>query len=369
MKLKEIIRTVIFLLLVGVVLYFLCDLFEYGNNYITKRYKTYKELEDNTVDAVFIGTSGVDRSWIAPKAYDEVGITVYPFSVDALPSWLVLDMVKEARRYQNPKLYIIDMRCFASPLSPKSSLSENRARRVIDMLNFFSPNRFDAIRRTISVMDEKYEADEEYTTEDLTYYLSFLKYHDKWNEEDFTFEDIGSVSSAHMGMYFVKKFVKQKKISAITEVSGTRELDEINARYLEELLEYAKEENLQLLFVDTPHKVSDDVAQCTNMLCSILDAEGIPYVNTNTDEWLAKLNLNFKTDFYEKSHTNYYGAEKFTAVFEQYLAENYQLPDRRTDESCKSDWDGIYAKSKKTLKKYAKSYADKDEDYDMSFWK
>ena len=85
MNFKQIIKIVLFTLIFGVILYFLCDIFEYKNNYMAKGYESYKACEDDTVDAVFIGTSGVSRSWIAVQAFEDYGMTVMSFAVDALP--------------------------------------------------------------------------------------------------------------------------------------------------------------------------------------------------------------------------------------------------------------------------------------------
>ena len=108
----QVAKVVVFLGIFCVILYFLCDIFEYSNGYMSQRYELYKSFEPDTIDAVIIGTSGVDRSWIAAKGFDKFGLAVYPLSIDAMPCWTVLDMIKEAFLYQNPKLVVIDMRTF-----------------------------------------------------------------------------------------------------------------------------------------------------------------------------------------------------------------------------------------------------------------
>ena len=69
---QQITKVVAFCLIVCIMLLCLCDLFEHNNlsNY-SRRIHTYRTLEEDTVDAVFLGTSGVDRYWIAAKAYEE----------------------------------------------------------------------------------------------------------------------------------------------------------------------------------------------------------------------------------------------------------------------------------------------------------
>ncbi len=92
-----------------------------------------------------------------------------------------------------------------------------------------------------------------------------------------------------------------------------------------------------------------------NTLAGILEKEGFDYVSYNTPE--ADEEYNFYrgaefSDFYNAAHVNYYGAEKYTAIFAEYLAEHYDLPDRRGEEAVKKDWDGIYAKIKSKIAAY-----------------
>ena len=95
------------MLILGVIVYFLCDIFEIKNGYMSKGYASYKNFEEDTIDAVFIGTSGVNRSWIAVEAFDLYGMTVATLSTDALPCWITLDMIKEAYKYQNPNINLL----------------------------------------------------------------------------------------------------------------------------------------------------------------------------------------------------------------------------------------------------------------------
>ena len=54
------------------------------------------------------------------------------------------------------------------------------------------------------------------------------------------------------------------------------------------------------------------------------------------------VDLDLNTDFYNAGHVNFYGAQKFTKVFGDYLVENYNLADHRKDEHIKENWDGVH---------------------------
>ena len=74
---RQFLGAVSFFLIVAIMVFGLCDLFEMENtsNY-NKRYYTYRNFPEDTVDAVLLVTSGIDRYWIPSPAYEEYGITV-----------------------------------------------------------------------------------------------------------------------------------------------------------------------------------------------------------------------------------------------------------------------------------------------------
>ena len=385
----QIAKIVIFLGIFCVMLYFLCDIFEYGNNYIAQRYKLYKSFEPDTIDAVIIGTSGVDRSWIAAKGFDKFGLAVYPLSVDAMPCWTALDMIKEAYKYQNPRLVILDMRMFViyDP-STKVSLSKTRARRVIDTLDFFSPNRLSAINKTQKTINE---ADPEESRFDPSYFFSFMQYHSKWADEGFKpFKEIGSKPSKYLGFYMTSSSIKEKKLKESEWTDERLELTDIAAESLDEILDYCNKNNIELLFLDSPHYMSENEVKRTNALCDILDSKGIRHVSYTGPEWyfdengfydvitedengkfvvdhngiilrysdrekavtyLTKHTFNRKIHFYDSSHLNFEGAAIFTRLFGDYLVNNYDLPDHSEDPKYE-EWENVYKAIKKKIKKY-----------------
>ena len=86
---KQILRCIAFVVAVFMTIVLMCDLFEYENNKnFDKNAYTYRNLPENILDGVYIGTSGVDRYWIAAKAYEEYGLSIHASSYDALPAWL-----------------------------------------------------------------------------------------------------------------------------------------------------------------------------------------------------------------------------------------------------------------------------------------
>ena len=384
-------KVVLFLGIFCVIIYLLCDIFEYHNNYLSQRYKLYKEFEPDMIDAVIIGTSGVDRSWIAAKGYDKFGLAVYPLSIDAMPCWTALDMIKEAYRFQDPKLIILDMRMFVvDDPSNNLDLSKTRARRVIDTLNFFSPNRLDAINRTLKIINDADPEEEEHSY-DLSFFLTFIQYHSAWADEDFEFlSEIGSKPSKYLGFYLTRNSIVEKKLKKTKWTKKRMDLTPIAEESLYEVLDYCRDNGIDLLFIDSPHYLDEDEVKKTNRLCDILDSRDIKWVRYSGSEWynnekgfddqitltddgmyvvtfngvtwefenkelaeeyLTKHTFNRKLHFYDSAHLNFEGAAIFTRLLGDYLVTNYDLGNH-TDDPRYEDWVKVYSKIKRKIKTY-----------------
>ncbi len=368
------IRVIAFWLVVLSVVYVLCDIFEYKIDRGSQSLQTYYSLEDDTVDAIFLGTSGVDRYYNSAKGFEEYGVTGFNYSSEGFASWLALPMLKDALKTQSPKVIVIDMRLFTVKYKGTVPDYEVRARRIIDALNFFSPTRFEAINRTYEVIQEnkpkpKNEKEEKQDkNKGLEYYLSFvfsfIKYHSRWektadnmtaeekkNVDGFTFTQIGNPKNEHMSFYLTKAFSlrKMSEVPQKVKTDKREKLDKVCEKYLLELLDYLdKNIDAEILFLDTPHYHTEESMARTNTLCDILDERNYGYLVMEVDEEI----YDGKNDFYNEGHVNFYGAEKFTEGFARYLKETYNLPDRREDEKCKDDWFGPYDVIKKQIAKW-----------------
>lgn len=344
---KEFGRFVSFVLVVCIALYVMCDLFEQENtNNIDQRFTTYRNLNENTVDAVWIGTSGVDRYWIPAKAYEEHGLTLYTLASDGLPAWLFTDVIKEAYTYQNPKLIIVDIRAYGQS-DDDPNIVDVRVRRLLDAMDFLSANRFRTALKTMRVFHENYEG----KSFELSYLLPYIKYHSMWNNYDYALANHwGNKEHEHLGFFMhpTKSIKVTPHDNIVTDSDYYEELDPLAKASLYDLLDYSKANNIELLFIDTPQFRGTTEMGRTNSLIKLLEEEGLNYISyCETDEagnFIHAPNLDPKADFYDDGHTNYYGAEKFTEIFSAYLTEQYHFPDRRSDPAVQEDWDGVYEK-------------------------
>ncbi len=351
---KQILRCVGFMLCLVMLTVLMCDLFECSNTrYCDKNMYTYRNLPKDSVDAVFLGTSGVDRYWIGAKAYEEYGMTVYNVSYDGMVSWLYTSLMDEVLSRQDPELVLIDLRPFYQDNTDLPTMS-SRARFVIDSLPFFNINRVKAAFRTMEFM---HESDEENPKFDASYLLSFIKFHTKWADDYSLYDNLGSKDQM-FASYFMwnKRTLKVAPQKSVVFKSDLyKELDPFSEEALYEVIDYIEENDLQVLFVDTPKFMNEKENGRANTVYDILEENNLKYLNfyvPDSDEFT--IDLDKDHDYYDGNHVNYFGAQKFTAALSKYLDENYDLPDNRDNPNAKEFWDGKYDKIKNEIKYFEK---------------
>ena len=64
-----------------------------------------------------------------------------------------------------------------------------------------------------------------------------------------------------------------------------------------------------------------------NTMKDIIEERGYRFFNAN--EHYDEMAIDFSTDFYNGYHVNCYGAKKYTRFLEEYIIDNYDMPDNR----------------------------------------
>lgn len=344
---QQFFRVVAFLLVLASMFVLLCDLFENHENAIVEpRFDAYYDLEEDTLDLAFVGTSGMDRYWVAPKAYEEYGIASYSLSSNANPAWFIKIFIKEIEKHQkNVKLLVVDMRPFVVDyVDAEKRVFDIKSRRVIDALPFFSQARFEAINKALEVISENFEDTSRF---DISYFINFIRYHSRWSEDNFSIEkELNNDPSEYMGTYLYKSLSLRTMDQPIPvyETDARAALDPISEEALYEVLDYLVDKDYEILFLNTPHSQKKLETERMNTVRDILEERGFKYLDCPVDPEVYDL----QNDFYNTGHVNYYGSEKFTAWFTDYIYENYELPDHRGDDNY-YQWVGTYDKVKETI--------------------
>lgn len=320
---KNFIKSIIFIIIFCVLWKIVFNVLWLGKTNISFFYDEPK----NSLDVAYIGSSNVLAHFNAPLAYDLYGFAVSILSTNSQPFSSTKYLIEESKKYQNPKLYVIDIARVGDNFAENS---EGGQRSVLDSLKN-SKNRIDAINGILKYTDLKKE-------DYINYYFSFLLYHNRW--KDISFGGYSAFYPYYKGYLFDKERCKIAEQEPHQWSNEKTELKQENKEVLEDLIDYIKTNNLEVLFVVPNRVFLDD--KSINSAISIIEENGFKVINFNT---LENFKIDYERDFYNRAHLNVWGATKYTKYFAKYLKEHYDLPDHRGD-SRYSSWVDEYKRFK-----------------------
>lgn len=332
-SLKAVSFFIIFLVLLVTVSYILRP---YSGSASRKNLCGFYAEEKDSLDVVFIGSSAVFAFWEPMEFWKKYGVTSYDFATGTMPPQVMKYCMKEIKKTQDPDVFVVDLRSFNAggiKFSKKQSVNnmylEVPLRNVTD--NFkYSMNRFQMIADCVPDMYDK-----------VPYYLDIMKYHTEWTRLKDKQSLLFAANESHdslKGFKFVDK-VKKVKYEDQSGIKSKADLsDEIEA-ILYDLLDYCKEEDLQVLFLVNSYCQEKEHKEMYNSIADVVGEYGYNFLNTN--DYYKEMGLDHTTDYYDRSHVNIFGADKYTEFVGKYLMDHYTLEDKRGQEAYAS-WDEDY---------------------------
>lgn len=284
----------------------------------------YSEPED-TIDVVFIGGSSTFVFWAPYIAWNEWGMASYDFATNSMSPALLMGMVEEARKTQDPELFVIDLRALEVRETHPDFYAEAYIRNITDSLKY-SVNRI----KTINYAFSYEQSGSQYNLEN---YLDLMMYHATWQKLNYLNFDYASnkmeqpLKGFEMANIAYHEPFEMKDYSDITEKSA---LSDSTNQILIDLLEYCKENDLNVLFTLNPfYQENEDVKKTYNYVAEVVGSYGYTFLNTN--DYYEEMEIDFSHDFYNRDHVNLYGAEKYTALLGRYIVQNYSITDHRQE--------------------------------------
>ena len=298
------------------------------DGYSVRVFEDFYDLPENSVDAVFIGSSGAREYYSAVTGLVEEGTAMFPLAVSNMPFCAFKYMITEVEKTQDPSVYLIEIRDI-----PLSWVEDYNIRKVSDSMKY-SRNRFAVIDKML----EHYailHPDQQVNKWD--YYFSYGTYHWRWEEigrDDFGAEPVWQGFSIYTTTTPLEPFIG---LPAAEPVAIT----EYNEILLNDLFDFCSGLDAEVLFVETPaHYTEEHRSNLAYTKNRILEA-GFEILDMNSDEVLTELGFDYSRDFRALDHVNVYGALKVTDYLAAYVRERYGLPDRRMDEQF-SEWTEDY---------------------------
>lgn len=309
--LKKIVATLAFLGILGFVIYILNTTLQvkYEDGVLTMQ--DFYKYPENSVDVILLGSSHLGSNVDPTQLYEEYGLASYCLWGSAQPTWNTYYFLKEALKYQKPKLVVLETYVVAQDNDTTgygTLIKSTSGMRLSD-------NRYDAIRNSITNFDE-------IGTE---VFLGWPTYHTRYNE----------LSEQDFKRYFWNFQLADKSASSWSHVScqpndvsgitGLAPLARKHEKYFYKIIELCKQENIDLFLFTAPYIVSEKEQMRFNTIASIADEEGIGYENCNLT--YESFGLDYENDFADAlGHMNDTGIQKMTSHLGEYLRANYDLP-------------------------------------------
>ena len=334
---KEAFRAFVFLCVSICAFCGLASVLKIKNTDGAERFNTFYKEEKNSLDAVYIGSSGTDRYWNAPMAYHDYGIAVYPLTTNSQPVAAIKGCIREVLKTQNPEVFIVEIRSVRKVVDQITDSTLHQA------VEFMKPS-FNRLKTTKEIMDFRGYG----LAESMEFYIPFIKFHSRWEKIKKT--DFVKKYSDLKGTWVGKKasFMRNGMEMISKPTRDQAPVQEKVETVLRDLMEFCNENNVKVLFVASPFNVDLEARKEFNYTMDLASQYGFPSIDFN--QIYDEVGIDFSHDFYNKEHVNIYGSEKYTRYLSNYLMEHYNMQDKRNDPVYAS-WEDYYRKYEKIIKK------------------
>lgn len=297
---------------------------------------------EGDVDVLTFGSSNLLRFFNPLQAYEDYGITSYNYATVLGQLDLMKYYIEEAEKYKNPKLYVLNV---GGILYMSEEFSEQGLRNWSDSLDIWNPVRLKSIHSYLA-------SHEDSSLDVLSYYFDLSKYHGSR-------ESLGNRRQYELLLDTYHN--TDRGFSACTDFQpfdmpeicdDIGDLTKQEQRAVTELLDYCDKKELNVLFMVSPFILQKADWLKLNAVEELVSERGYKFVNFNRN--YEEIGLDFSRDYFDKGHVNYFGAEKFTDYFADYLKKNYRLPDHRDGEDYRS-WNEDVVLFKETMNEWRKT--------------
>lgn len=282
----------------------------------------FYQLERDTVDVVFYGSSHIYAGVNTVKLWDDYGIAAYNLAGTMQTLWNSYYNMVETLKYQSPRMMVVDL--YGILIEDEYYGSTNVIKNVSSMR--LSLNKVENIQSSVPKQ------------EFLSYLLSYPLTHDSYKElrQGNYIRETNNIGGkwykGYKPSYAVTEYDSLPQIKAGRE---QRNPTDKNKEYLDKMVRLAQKNNVQLAFIVVPYEgISEEDQMLYRWAEDYAGENGVLFFNGN--DKLVQMGFDPADDYAEASHLNHSGACKFSAFLGQWLLQNCDLQDRRGGERWSS---------------------------------
>ena len=318
-------------------------------NYDEDRITGFFREPKNSLDVVLIGASDISRAFCPGLAYENYGITSYPFTIngDAVQVWQA--QLDETLQRQNPDVIVIEVNgaLYSAADEEDYHMYQTAVERMALHLPLLSGTRISLI--------ERYVAGTGRTGDLVRLLFPLYEYHSNQPggirsalatiRSNLLFgEDNGGVLTLRGFETITGKTQIGALVPGIEKSEKTEELDPAYEKALRRFLSHCRKMHpkTNILFVRAPHLFEENnvkmqtVFYRTNRIGQIIGEYGYPFLNF--EKMKQEIGIDDQTDFYDANHLNVSGMRKFTAYFSECLLAHGVEP-RKLTEKEQEQWE------------------------------
>ena len=271
--------------------------------------------ESGNHDVIFIGDCEVYANYSPMEMYRSHGITAYIRGTSQQLIWQSYYVLKETLKYETPKAVVFNVNAmrYAEPVK------EAFNRLTIDQMRWSEEK--------VGIIQASMTEEEDF----LFYVFPILRYHSRFDElttEDW--EYLFKVKDNTYNGYLVNKNINPVGTLPAKRPLADYQFAEICYDYMDKITALCKENGVELILVKAPSLYPYWYEQYDEQMADYARENDLAYYNFTA--CTEDIGLDFQVDTYDAGlHLNHTGAEKLSRYFAQILAENHQIPDRRSD--------------------------------------
>lgn len=271
--------------------------------------KGFYQIPPNSLDVLFVGSSHAFCSFNPYIFYKEANIKSYIFAANEQPLWTTYYYIKEALKYQKPKVIVLE--CLYI------SQEGHYQREAVNRLNLdYIPFSINKLGMVIASEGGNY-----------VNALPFYRYHDRW--KNMTYRDFALYSDGFLMGYTPLYIATDKEyMPSWKDAVKSVPLPDKNQKYLFKMIEICKRNDIELVLTYTPYQADKKRLSHILTLDSLASANSVKFMNYLDDSIIDDIGFNFRRDM-EGGHTNMRGAEKVSHHLAKYLKSKYTFEGKR----------------------------------------
>ena len=173
----------------------------------------------------------------------------------------------------------------------------------------------------------------------MDYVFPILRYHYRWSElgsEDVKYM-FGKETVSHNG-YYMRVDVKPAENVPEGNILADYQFGENAYDYLDKMTQLCKENDIELVLIKAPSLYPYWYDEWETQIEEYAEENDLKYINFLN--LIEETGLDFSKDTYDGGlHLNLSGAEKITEYLGEFLRNEYELPDHRSEKELQEIWD------------------------------